>query len=258
MSDLFSVAGRHVLITGGGRGIGRMLAAAFLAAGATVTISGRDEETLAAVAAELGAGGELHTLCADLRDAAGAIALGGAYLATGRRLDILINNAGRTWGAPLASFPPQAWTDVLGVNVQAPFVLLQQLLALLERDATAENPARVINIGSVYGQITSVMQSYSYAASKAALHQLTRVLARELAPRHVLVNAIAPGLFRTRMTEFVFSADGVGQDAIKRIPLARGGQADDIAGVAIFLASRAGAYVTGAVVPLDGGLSLTG
>ena len=254
--DLFSVRGRAVLITGGGGGIGRMLSAAFLAGGASVTITGRRQESLRRATDALGPLGDLHVIEGDLSGADGAVAIAAKYRASGRPLDVLINNAGRTWGAPLATFPHAAWGDVLGINVTAPFVLIQELLPLLEQGASADRPARIISIGSIYGLITEVMHTYSYAASKAALHQLTRVLAAELAPRHVLVNAIAPGLFETRMTVKMFETEAARAKTLSVVPLGRGGSAEDIGGLALFLASRAGAYVTGAVIPLDGGVSI--
>ncbi len=257
MSDWFSVRDRSILVTGGGGGLGRMISAAFLGAGARVTITGRKAAALDSAAEALAPLGPIETLCGDLREPVAAAELARAYRATGRPLDVLINNAGRTWGEPLATFPHSAWTDVMGVNVTAPFVLVQELLPLLTAGASASRPACVINIGSVYAHLTDVMHSYSYAASKAAIHQLTRVLARELAPRHVLVNAIAPGLFHTRMTDFVFSNEAPRARALAGIPLGRAGAAEDIGGLTVFLASRAGAYLTGTVLTLDGGMSLS-
>ena len=177
-----------------------------------------------------------------------------AYLAAESTLNVLINNAGRTWGAPFDGFPDSAWANVFAVNVHAPFALAQGLATALGAAATAEQPSAVINIGSVYAETTEVMHAYSYTASKAALHQLTRVMARELAARNVLVNAIAPGLFPSNMTEFVMRDPAHRDATLAAIPRGRAGTPEDIGGLAIFLASRAGAYLTGAVIPLDGGL----
>jgi len=253
-AELFSVRGKSVLITGGAGGIGRMLTETYLKAGAIVTITGRKPESLAKAQAALGSLGELHTLVGDLNQGAGAEALAAAYVATGRPLNVLLNNAGRSWGAPLETFPTTAWADIFAVNVQAPFVLMQGLLPVLKSTATPADPGRIINIGSVYGQMTEVLQCYSYTASKAALHQLTRVLARDLAPHHILVNAIAPGLFPSKMTEFVLSVPQKRAELLALIPLDRPGTPEDIGGLSLFLSSRAGAYVTGAVIPLDGGI----
>lgn len=254
LNRLYSVAGKTVLITGGGGGIGRMLARAFLDAGARVYITGRKAEGLEAARAALGDPGELRLLIGDLGNADGVRAIVEGFRRAEPRLNVLINNAGRTWGAPFESFPDSAWQNVFEVNVHAPFALAQALLGSLEGAASDEDPARVINIGSIYAETTEVMQAYSYTASKAALHQLTRVMARELAPRRILVNAIAPGLFPSNMTEFVLKNPAHRDSTLAAIPRRRAGTAEDIGGLAIFLASRAGAYVTGAIIPLDGGL----
>lgn len=256
--DLFSVRGKSVLITGGGGGIGRMLTQTYLRAGAKVTITGRKQEALEAVRREYESLGELHSITGDLSTGEGAQAVARAYAAGGLPLHVLINNAGRAWGAPLETFPASAWADVFAVNVQAPFTLAQGLLPVLKASATAADPARVINIGSIYGLITKVLNSYSYSASKAAVHQLTRVMAAELAPHRITVNAIAPGLFPSNMTEFVFADDGRRQQFVGNIPLGRPGAPEDIGGLCVFLSSRAGAYVTGAIIPLDGGVTARG
>lgn len=253
-SKLFSVAGKTVLITGGGGGLGRMLAHAFLEAGARVYVTGRKPEGLESARRALGDPPQLRCLVADLSTPAGMRALVDAFRAAEPRLHVLINNAGRTWGAAFEKFPDSAWQNVLAVNVHAPFALAQGLLDPLQAAATADDPARIINIGSVYAETTEVAQAYSYTASKAAIHQLTRVMARELAPRHILVNAIAPGLFPSNMTDFMMKDPALHDAALARIPRGRAGTPEDIGGLAIFLSSRAGAYLTGAIVPLDGGL----
>ncbi len=258
LSDLFCVRGKSVLITGGGGGIGRMLTETFLRAGAKVTITGRKPEALDRVREEFAPLGELRTITGDLSTGTGAQAVAEAYLATGAPLNVVINNAGRAWGAPLEAFPVSAWADVFAVNVQAPFVLVQALLPALKACASTADPARVINIGSIYGLTSKVQNSFSYSASKAALHQLTRVLASELAAHQILVNAIAPGLFPSNMTEFVFADDGRRQQFVANIPLGRHGTREDIGGLCVFLSSRAGSYITGTIIPLDGGVVARG
>jgi NAD(P)-dependent dehydrogenase (short-subunit alcohol dehydrogenase family) len=170
------------------------------------------------------------------------------------RLDVLINNAGTTWGAPIEKFPAKAWDSVMAVNVKAPFMLVQALLSRLRAAASDEAPARVINIGSIYGVSTHVQTAWSYAASKSAIHQLTAVLAAELAPHRILVNAIAPGFFPSKMTRFVLHDERLKDEILQSIPLGRAGQLEDIGGLALFLGSRASAYMTGNIIPLDGGV----
>ncbi len=250
---LFSVAGKSVLITGGSQGIGFMLAGGFLAAGARVYITGRKGDSLEAARAKLAPLGDVQAIVSDVGTAEGIDAVDAVIRGRDGRLHVLVNNAGITWGAPLENFPEKAWPKVMGVNVQGPFMLLQRLLPYLKATASAENPARVINIGSVFATLTDVMQAYSYAASKAAIQQLTRVLARELAPQHVLVNAIAPGLFHTKMTHFAMEDAEHREKILDGIPLHRGGTAEDITGLAVMLSSRAGSYITGSIIHLDGG-----
>ena len=170
-------------------------------------------------------------------------------------LHILVNNAGATWGEPLESFPDSAWDKVLDLNVKSPFWLVQALVPALRRAGTADDPARVINIGSIDGIHVSPMSTYSYASSKAAVHQLTRVLARELGPQHITVNAVAPGPFESKMMAATLEA--FGDSIAAAAPLRRIGRDDDMAGIAVFLASRAGSYLTGAVIPVDGGIATT-
>jgi NAD(P)-dependent dehydrogenase (short-subunit alcohol dehydrogenase family) len=254
LSSLFSVAGKTVLITGGSSGIGLMMAEAFAAAGARVYITGRQAAALEEARNSLAAHGKVHTIVNDLSVPEGPTQLVAVLASQTSELHVLVNNAGTTWGAPLDTFPSKAWSPVWSLNVQAPFELVQAALPLLTSTASAADPARVINIGSVYGQMTDVKQAYSYSASKAALHQLTRVLAHDLAARHVLVNAIAPGFFPSKMTRFVVRDEALHAATIANIPLRRTGDTADVGGLAIMLASRAGAYITGAVIPLDGGL----
>lgn len=254
LENLYSVAGKTVLVTGGVSGIGRMLSGAFVAAGARVYITGRQPGALAEAVAELGAIGTVFGIHADLGSPDGVAAITEELGLRQAHLDVLINNAGQTWGAPFGEFPSKAWSPVMTVNVQVPFALAQGLLPLLEAGATEASPARIINIGSVYAETTEVMNAYSYTASKAAIHQLTRVMAHDLAPRRILVNAIAPGLFPSKMTHFVLKNDTARDALLKAIPLGRAGTPEDIAGLAMFLCSRAGSYITGAIIPIDGGI----
>jgi len=252
MQDLFSVAGKTVLVTGGSRGIGLMIARGFVEAGARVYISSRKAEVCDRVAAELAGAGTCMSLPADLSTEAGARALADALAAREEKLDVLVNNAGANWGAPLAEYPDSAWDKVLALNVKSVFHLSRFLLPLLEQAARPGDPARIINVGSIDGLHVPVLETYAYSASKAAVHHLTRVLARRLAPR-ITVNAVAPGPFESKMMAETLQRF---RDAIVgSCPLGRIGEPEDMAGVAIYLASRAGAYVTGAVIPVDGGIS---
>jgi NAD(P)-dependent dehydrogenase (short-subunit alcohol dehydrogenase family) len=250
---LFSVAGKVTLITGGSSGLGLMMAEAYLRAGARVYITGRKQDQLAAARAELSAHGDVHAIQGDVARPEGIEAIIDA-LRNEARLDVLINNAGTTWGAPLEKFPAAAWDSVMAVNVKAPFMLVQALLPRLQAAASDAEPARVINIGSIYGVSTHVLTAWSYAASKSAIHQLTAVLAAELAPHRILVNAIAPGFFPSKMTRFVLNDEQRRDEMLQLIPLGRAGGLEDIGGLALYLGSRASAYMTGNIIPLDGGV----
>jgi NAD(P)-dependent dehydrogenase (short-subunit alcohol dehydrogenase family) len=252
MSDLFSIAGKTALVTGGSRGIGLMIARGYVEAGARVYISSRKADVLDEVAAELSKVGECHAIAADLSAEAECRRLAEAIAARESSLDVLVNNAGATWGAPLEQFDEAAWERALALNVKGVFHLTKFLLPLLEEAGTAEDPARVINIGSIDGLRVPLMDNYSYSASKAAVHMLTRHLAKRLAPR-VTVNAIAPGPFESKM--MAATLDAFGEQIAAGTPLKRIGRPDDMAGAAIYLASRAGAYLTGAVIPVDGGIA---
>jgi NAD(P)-dependent dehydrogenase (short-subunit alcohol dehydrogenase family) len=252
MSDLFSIAGKTALVTGGSRGIGLMIARGYVEAGARVYISSRKADVLDEVAAELSKVGECHAIAADLSAEAECRRLAEAIAARESNLDVLVNNAGATWGAPLEQFDDAAWERALALNVKGVFHLTKFLLPLLEEAGTAEDPARVINIGSIDGLRVPLMDNYSYSASKAAVHMLTRHLAKRLAPR-VTVNAIAPGPFESKMMAATLEA--FGEQIAAGTPLKRIGRPDDMAGAAIYLASRAGAYLTGAVIPVDGGIA---
>ncbi len=248
------MAGKTVVVTGGTRGIGHMIAAGFVAAGAEVVVASRKAEAVEATVAELGAYGNCSGFPADLSTEEGARGLAEAVAAAHPGIDVLVNNAGATWGAPLADHDTASWDRVLNLNVQGVFHTTKFLLPLLEEGATADEPSRVINIGSIDGIHVPVLESYSYSASKAALHQLTRHLAKRLAPT-VTVNAVAPGPFESKMMAATLEA--FGDQIAAAAPLKRIGRPDDMAGVTLFLASRAGAYLTGAVIPVDGGIATT-
>ncbi len=260
IAELFSVAGKTVLVTGGSRGIGEMIAAGFLANGAKVYISSRKAEVCDATAARLSAdsGGTCVSIPADLSTVAGVAALAAAIGDREDHLDVLVNNAGAAWGAPLDDYPESGWDKVMDTNVKGVFFLTQRLLPLLEAAGTAESPARVINIGSIDGIRTSMFDNFSYGPSKAAVHALTRQLAAALVKRNICVNAIAPGPFPTWMLSTGVggggNVDATDWDAVgERNPRGRVGTPDDIAGTALFLASRAGAFIVGETIVCDGG-----
>ena len=254
MSDLFSLDGKSALVTGGAQGLGRMIAEGLLRAGATVAITSRKPEICEQAAAEMGSVGRCIPLPADLSTPEAAVELAQRYRAAAGQCSILVNNAGKTWGGPVESFPDKAWPDVMAVNVQTPFTLVRELLPELTAAGTELDPARVINIGSVAGIKPEKLQAYSYAASKAAVHMLTRDLAGDLAPRNITVNAVIPGYFPTKMTAHMRDDDEVDPALLAHVPLKRLGRPDDIAGLVIFLCSRAGSYITGAQIPVDGGV----
>ncbi len=260
MQDLFSVAGKVVVVTGGSRGIGEMIAAGFLANGAKVYISSRKAEACDATAQRLQAefGGECVSLPADMSTLAGIQGFTDSFKAAESRLDVLVNNAGVAWGAPLEEFPEVGWDKVMNTNVKGPFFLTQQLLPLLEAAASFETPARVVNVGSIDGIKTPVFDNFSYGPSKAAIHHLTRVLAAHLIKRNIIVNGIAPGPFPTYMLSTGVGGGGdthtTDWDAVGRAnPRGRVGTAEDIAGLAIFLSSRASGFTVGDVITCDGG-----
>jgi NAD(P)-dependent dehydrogenase (short-subunit alcohol dehydrogenase family) len=255
---LFDLTGRTALVTGGSRGIGRMIAEGFLQAGATVYISSRKAEVCDQVADELSSAGPCHSLPADIAQDDDRERLVTALGERTDRLDILVNNAGAAWGADYADFPERGFRKVLELNVTALFFLTRDMTPLLSHAATRDNPARVINIGSMDGlKVPTVLRTgtFPYSASKAAVHHMTKSLALELAPRHITVNAIAPGFFESKMTEQ--SLERFRDDIERNCPLHRIGRPEEMAGVAIYLASRAGAYTSGAVIPVDGGTHVT-
>jgi NAD(P)-dependent dehydrogenase (short-subunit alcohol dehydrogenase family) len=257
--DLFSLNGKTALVTGGATGIGRMAATGLMAAGARVLIASRKLDACVAVAAELNAmdlPGSAVGFAGDLSSAEGVAALAQAVGDHTDVLHILMNNAGITWGAPAAEFPFDAWARVMNVNNAGMFTLTQALLPMLIASSTVDDPARVVNVGSVMGQAPMGDNAYSYAASKAAVHHMTQILAKELAASHVTVNALAPGPFVSRMTAFATGdeakRDKVGQD----VPLGRVGRDEDIAACLQFLCGRGGSYITGAILPVSGGIQV--
>lgn len=259
MKNLFSIEGKVALITGGSRGIGEMIAAGFLANGAKVYISSRKADVCAETATRLEAtyGGECIPVPGDLSSIEGIESVVEAISAKEDKLDVLINNAGATWGAPIEEFPEVGWDKVMDTNVKGVFFLTQKLLPLLEKAASHEDPARVINVGSVDGIKTPVFDNFSYGPSKAAVHHLTRVLAAHLVKRNIICNAIAPGPFPTWMLSagvgFGGETDVDWSSVGESNPRGRVGTPEDIAGLAIFLSSRAGAFTVGEVITCDGG-----
>jgi NAD(P)-dependent dehydrogenase (short-subunit alcohol dehydrogenase family) len=255
MADLFDVSGKTALVTGGSRGIGLMIATGLLEAGARVIVSSRKAGDLEEAAGELAKLGDCEAIPADVSTPEGAAELARATQARFPELAILVNNAGAGWGAPLEEFPASGWDKVSHTNVEGVFHLTVELLPALRGAADVADPARVINIGSIDGLRTPSLENYSYSASKAAVHMLTRHLAKRLASDHITVNAIAPGPFESKMTAFMFDTPENRELVEQMVPLGRTGRPDDVAGLTLFLASRAGAYLTGAVIPLDGGIT---
>jgi NAD(P)-dependent dehydrogenase (short-subunit alcohol dehydrogenase family) len=253
--DLFDVSGKNALVTGGGRGIGLMIARGLVQAGVRVVIASRKAEDLEAAAAELRAFGDCEAIPADLSTPEGAGALAEAVRARFDALHVLVNNSGATWGAPLEEFPASGWDRVMHTNLESVFHLTVGLLPALQAAASADDPARVINIGSIDGIRVPQVDTYSYSASKAAVHMLTRHLARRLASEQITVNAIAPGPFESKMMAFMLDTPEKRAEVAKIVPLGRIGRPDDAAGLTVFLASRAGSFLTGAVIPLDGGIT---
>jgi NAD(P)-dependent dehydrogenase (short-subunit alcohol dehydrogenase family) len=258
ISTLFSVDGKVAVVTGGSRGIGRMIAEGLVRSGARVYISSRKADACEAAAAELSQWGECISLPSDLSSRAGVEALAAAVAEREPEIHLLVNNAGATWGAPIDDYPDSAWDKVLSTNVKAVFDLTVAMLPQLRAAASVQDPARVVNIGSIDGIRVPETDNYAYAASKAAVHMVTRQVAHRLAREHITVNAIAPGPFPSKMMAFVLDAEGGEELVSSGVPLGRIGRPEDVAGAVLFLASRAGSYLTGAVIPVDGGLSTHG
>lgn len=260
--NLFTVRGRTAVVTGGSRGIGAMVARGLVLDGAHVIITGRNAESCRSAAEAInadadstGSTGRCTAVASDLSTLEGVAGLVDWLHEHLDSVDILLNNAGATWGAPLEQFPPVGWTKVLNTNLVAPFYVTTGLLPLLRAAAATERPGRVINIGSVDALIAAQWENYSYSASKAGLHALTRQLAKQLAPEGITVNAIAPGPILTDMLGHVAADAELEAGMLERVPLGRYGNAADLVGTVRFLASPAGAYLTGTVIPLDGGMS---
>jgi len=249
--NLFDVSGKIALVTGGTSGIGRMIAHGFVSRGVKTYIASRDQGRSDEVAAELSQHGECFGLCADLAQEDGPATLARRLAERESRLDILVNNAGANARGSIEEMTVEAWDMVLAVNLRASFFLTQQVLPQLRAAASASSPARVINIGSIGGAHVPNWEAHPYGASKAAVHHLTRSLAKRFGPDHILVNAIAPGPFQSRLTDT--ASDAVQKSIATYIPAGRAGTPEDVQGLSIFLASRAGAYINGSTIALDGG-----
>ena len=256
---LFGLSGKIAVITGGGTGVGRMAATGLAAAGARVFITSRKVdvcETTAAEINDLKLAGRVESFVGDLSSEGSINILVDEIKSRTGQLDILINNAGRTWGEAFGTFPYQAWDKVMSLNVAGMFHLTQGLIGLLTASGSSQNPSRVINVGSVMGEIPMGDGAYSYAVSKSAVHHMTRILAKELADRNITVNALALGPFRSGMTKFAIG-DEKGSDRVStRIPAQRIGQPEDIAASILFLCGYGGSYITGAILPISGGLNI--
>jgi NAD(P)-dependent dehydrogenase (short-subunit alcohol dehydrogenase family) len=253
-TDLFSLKGRIALVTGGSRGIGKMIAAGFLAQGAarvyiTARKAGPCEETAKELSRQYG--GECIALPIDISTVAGIETLANELKEREPKLDILVNNAGAAWGADFDEFPESGWDKVMNLNVKTPFFLTKALAALLRAAATKDRPAKVINIASIDGIFVNPMETYSYAASKSGLIHLTRRMAARLIKDHIVVTAIAPGPFKSDMNR---AARDNAEEVAQRVPAGRIGRDEDMAGAAIFLAARAGDYVVGTTIAVDGGI----
>ena len=254
-TELFSMRGKTCVVTGGHRGLGRAIAKAFLLAEAKrVYVNGRSVEACVDTAKELSEFGDCQALPGDVGSLEGLTKFAAALSEKEDKIDVLVNNAGTGWGGAIEDFPEKGWDKVMDLNVKSPFFLVQKMLPLLRAAGQKEQTASVINIGSIAGILGNPANAFSYATSKAAIHQLTRNLAHELADDHIRVNAIAPGRFHSKMTEFV--PEKMYEAEVKAIPLHRWGSDPDIMGVALLLASQAGAFITGQIFNVDGGTTL--
>jgi NAD(P)-dependent dehydrogenase (short-subunit alcohol dehydrogenase family) len=256
VAGLFSVKGRVALVTGGSAGIGRMIATGLAGGGAKVHICARSADKVARAVAEIAeeTGGEVTGFTADLSSMAGIEALAAELAARETALHVLVNNAGTLVDAGIDAYPESGWDDVMDLNLKAPFFVMQKLLPLLRAGGTHERPAAVINIGSVGALKIGPREVYAYQAAKAAIHYTAKSLAKRLGPENITVNVIAPGFFPSEMTRI--TSEEMEKMLIGMVPRRRVGQPEDMAGAAIYLASRAGAYVTGAVIQVEGGLAI--
>lgn len=254
MQNLFNLQGKVAVVTGGSRGIGAMIARGFVENGVKTYITSRKVEELQEAQAQLSELGECVAIPSNLATLEGVEAFAAAVAEREPRLDILVNNAGASWGASIDEFPEVGWDKIMDLNVKSLFFLTQKLLPSLRSAGSAEDPSRVINIGSINGLTYAPLQNYSYVASKAAVHHLSRQMATDLAADHVNVNAIAPGFFPSKMTAHMLEHE---DEMVKDIPLGRLGTPEDAAGTAIYLCSRASAWVTGHVLVLDGGQAVS-
>ncbi len=245
-----------MLVTGGARRLGFMLGGGFVRAGARVFITSRKSELCHSAAGELATAGSCTALPADISSPAGRESLATELSAHTSQLDVLVNNAGATWGAALDDYPVEAFDKVWSVNVSAIFHLTQMLLPQLRAAAAAGDPARIINIGSVNGTRVPYFENYAYSSSKAGVHMLTQHLASRLAREQITVNAIAPGFFETNMTRFLVEDDAARAETVGHVPMGRLGESRDIAGLALLLAGPSATWITGAIIPLDGGMQL--
>lgn len=258
LETLFGLSGKTALVTGGSSGLGLHMAKGLLQNGVRVMIASRSEAKCTAAVAELGEFGEVSAIACNVTEAASRAELVAAVESSFGSLDILVNNAGANWGAALAEYPDAGFAKVMDTNLNSVFALTRDLVPALTRAASAESPARIVNIGSMDGIHIPIVQrvpTFAYSASKAALHHLTKALAVELGASHITANAIAPGFFESRMTDHVF--EHYLKDIEDDCPLQRVGQPEEIVGILIYLASRAGAYTNGAIIPVDGGTSVS-
>jgi NAD(P)-dependent dehydrogenase (short-subunit alcohol dehydrogenase family) len=255
IARLFGVSGKVAVVTGGSRGIGAMIATGLVKAGCRVYITARKAEVCDAKATELAAFGDCISLPADLSTPDGLDQLASVIGEREDRLDILVNNAGATWGAPLEDYPLEAFDKVWNVNIKAVFALTVRLLPQLRAAASLQDPARVINIGSIDGLGIPRTENYAYSASKAGVHMLTRHLASKLAAESITVNALLPGPFESKMMAYVLDDPDTRATIAAGVPLGRIGTPDDMAGAVIYLSSQAGRFLTGALIPVDGGIA---
>lgn len=250
---LFDIRDKVVLITGGSRGIGRAMAEGLVHAGARVYIGGRNVQRCQDTAAELAQFGECFPLPGKLHDVQTAQALAHSFTQRETRLDVLINNAGTMWAAPIEEYPESGWDKVFDTNVKSVFFLIQALLPMLRSAACPDEPARIINVGSIQGFALAPHETYAYSSSKAAVHHLTKVLADRLVRENITVNAIAPGIYPSKMVAGTVDRDGE-EAVVGRVPMGRLGKPTDVAGAAVFLSAPCSSYITGTVLPVDGGV----